>query len=77
MTYTLQAVENSAEKASLIRRLRTGALIVIFASVLCGLLAWNEPHPVAVALAVLVGGAGILAIDIAVAYRALVRRSKG
>ncbi|MGM0699912.1 MAG: hypothetical protein ACQEVD_13765 [Actinomycetota bacterium] len=77
MTYTLQAVENSAEKASLIRRLRTGSLIVIFASVLCGLLAWNEPHPVAVALAVLVGGAGILAIDIALAYRALVRRSKG
>ena len=41
MTYTLQAVENSDEKAKLIRRLRTGALIVIVASVLCGLLAWN------------------------------------
>jgi hypothetical protein len=77
MTYTLQAVENSDEKAKLIRRLRTGALIVIVASVLCGLLAWNEPSPVAVGLAVLVGGAGILAIDIALAYRSSVRRSKG
>ncbi|MGO1290518.1 MAG: hypothetical protein ACTMH0_04415 [Brevibacterium linens] len=77
MTYTLQAVENSDEKANLVWRLRNGALIIIFASVLSGLLAWNEPHPVAVALAVLVGGAGILAIDIALAYRSLVRRSKG
>ena len=77
MTYTLQAVENSDEKASLVRRCRNGALIVIFASVLCGLLAWNEPHPIAVALAVLIGGAGILAIDTALAYRSSVRRVKG
>ncbi|WGP05446.1 hypothetical protein QFE97_15215 [Bacillus subtilis] len=77
MTYTLQAVENSDEKASLVRRCRNGALIVIFASVLSGLLAWNEPHPIAVALAVLIGGAGILAIDTALAYRSSVRRSKG
>ncbi len=77
MTYTLQAVENSDERANLVRRLRNGALIIIFASVLSGLLAWNEPHPVAVALAVLVGGAGILGIDIALAYRSSVRRSKG
>ena len=77
MTYTLQAVENSDEKASLVRRCRNGALIVIFASVLCGLLAWNEPHPIAVALAVLIGGAGILAIDTALAYRSSVRRAKG
>ncbi|MGR6091481.1 hypothetical protein ACU4IU_13035 [Brevibacterium sp. CSND-B09] len=77
MTYTLQAVENSADNANLIRRFRNGALIVIFASVLCGLLARNEAHPVAVALAVLVGGAGILAIDIALAYRSSVRRSRG
>ena len=76
MTYTLQAVENSDEKASLVRRCRNGALIVIFASVLCGLLAWNEPHPIAVALSVLIGGAGILAIDTALAYRSSVRRSK-
>ena len=76
MTYTLQAVENSDEKASLVRRCRNGALIVIFASVLCGLLAWNEPHPIAVALAVLIGSAGILAIDTALAYRSSVRRSK-
>ena len=76
MTYTLQAVENSDEKASLVRRCRNGALIVIFASVLCVLLAWNEPHPIAVALAVLIGGAGILAIDTALAYRSSVRRSK-
>ena len=77
MTYTLQAVENSDEKANLVRRFRNGAIIVIFASTLCGLLAWNEPHTVAVALAVLIGGVGILAIDIAVAYRSSVRRSKG
>lgn len=77
MTYTLQAVENSDEKASLVRRCRNGVLIVIFASVLCGLLAWNEPHPIVVALAVLIGGAGILAIDTALAYRSSVRRSKG
>ena len=77
MTYTLQAVENSDEKANLVRRFRNGALIVIFASALCGLLAWNEPHPVAVTLAVLIGGTGILAIDTALAYRSSVRRSKG
>ena len=77
MTYTLQAVENSDEKASLVRRFRNGALIVVFASILCGLLAWNEPHPIAVALAVLIGGTGILAIDTALAYRSSVRRSKG
>ena len=77
MTYTLQAVESSDETANLVKRFRTGVLIVAFAAVLGGLLSWNEQHPVAVALAVLIGGVGILAIDIAVAYRSSVRRSKG
>ncbi len=76
MTYTLQAVENSDEKTGLVKRFWTGALIVIVAAVLGGLLAWNEQHPMAVALAILVGGAGVLGVDIAVAYRSAVRRSK-
>ena len=77
MTYTLQAVENSDEKVNLVKRFRTGVLIVAFAAVLGGLLSWNEPQPIAVALAILIGGAGILAIDTALAYRSSVRRAKG
>lgn len=76
MTYTLQAVENSDEKTDLVKRFWNGSLIIVVASILGGLLAWNEPHPMAIALAILVGGIFILGIDLAVAFRASSRRSK-
>lgn len=77
MTYTLQAVESSDEETNLVKRFGTGVLLVIGAALLGWLLAWNEPHRLAVPLAILVGGALILAFDSVKAYRSMSRHSKG